>query len=281
MSMDNNKLKVCPKITDTSVTDKGEIRICWTEVPEAEKYAVQRSEKAGGDYERIAWAKKNTYTDATAKKDITYWYRIVAQKELENKKKSKKASPVAAQVISSIPAPDSLKVKAKGAKFELKWKCPKGVDSFVVYRRNDNFDQLLPVAAAQGDSFTDESIARGQIYHYSVQSICGGAHGNFSDEVYCVSLDSGEIVYSKALFFRNIDLKARIVAGADGYIFERSSDGESFEEICRTDSNVSLSYTDKVKKAFAIYYYRVRAYKNVCGELIISKPSKAVKIKSK
>ncbi len=281
MSIDNKKLKVCPRITDTSVTDKGEIRIEWTEVPGADKYAVTRSTENDGDFERLAWAKKTDYTDKTAKKNITYWYRIIAVKALENKKTSKKKSPVASQIVSDIPAPDSLKVRAKGAKIELRWKCPAGISSFRVYRRNDNFDQLLPVSRVEGDSFTDENIARGQLYHYSVQSLCGDGQGNFSEETCCVSLDSGELVEVKARLLKKVDLKARIVAGADGYIFERSTDGENFEEITRTASDVALRFTDSVKKAFSVYYYRVRAFKNVGGETVVSKPSRAVKIKSK
>lgn len=281
MSIDNIKLKVCPRITDTTVTDKGEIRIHWTQVPDAEKYAVSRAERMDGDYERLAWSKKTEYTDKAVKENVTYWYRIIAVKALENKKTSKKKSPVAAQIVSSIPAPDTLKAEAKSGKIRLRWSCPDGVTAFTVYRRNDNFDQLLPVSRVEGDRFTDENIAQGQIYHYSVQSLRGEAQGKFSSEVSCVSLDSGEIIYSKARLFKKIDLQARIVAGADGYIFERSEDGENYEEIAKTDSDVSFRCTDTVPKAFAVYSYRVRAYKNVCGSILISTPSEAVRIKSK
>ncbi|MBR5438553.1 MAG: hypothetical protein IKV21_06510 [Clostridia bacterium] len=281
MSIDNKKLKVCPRITEASVTDKGEIRLEWTEVPMADKYAVQRAEKSDGDYERIAWAKKNTYTDTTAKKDITYWYRIVAQKELENKKKSKKASPVAAQVVSDILAPASLKAVAEGKKIKLSWEKAQTTGSYLIYRRNSYFNQFIPLCKAEGDSYTDKDIVQGQIYYYSIQSLDGDRQGNFSGQVHAVSLDCGEIIYSAARFLKKIDLKARIVAGADGYIFERSEDGEKFEEIGRTDSDISLMCTDTVKKAFSVYYYRVRAYKNVEGNVFYSKPSKVIKVKSK
>lgn len=282
MSIDNKKLKVCPQITDTSVTDKGEIRIQWTEVPHADKYAVKRSEKIDGEFQLLAWATGTEYFDRTAKENVTYWYRIVALKVLQKKRNSKKMSPLAAQVISEVPAPEALKVRSKGAKIILEWKAPTGISSFLVYRRNKYFNQLIPVAVVDGNSFTDNDVVQGQPYYYSVQSLCeGGGHGNFSKEVSCVSLDSGEIVSAKARFFRKVDLKARIVAGADGYIFERSEDGENFEEAAKTDSDVSLRYTDTAKKAFTVYYYRVRAFKDIGGKLFVSKPSRAVRIKTK
>lgn len=282
MSIDNKKLKVCPQITDTSVTDKGEIRIKWTEVPLADKYAVKRSDSMDGEFGLLAWETGTEFIDRTAKENVTYWYRIVALKVLLKKRNSKKMSPLAAQVISKVPAPEALKVRSKGGKILLEWKAPAGISSFLIYRRNKYFNQLIPIAVAEGSSFIDNDVVQGQPYYYSVQSLCeGGGHGNFSREVSCVSLDSGELVSVKPRLFRKVDLKARIVAGADGYIFERSSDGESFTEIARTDSDVSLRHTDTAEKAFTVYHYRVRAFKDIGGKVFISKPSAAVKIKTK
>lgn len=281
MSIDNKKLKECPVITDISVTDKGEIRIKWTKVEGAEKYAVRRAEKHNAESVHLAWAKEGEYIDKTAQKDVTYWYRIHAVKTLKDKKTSKKISALAARVYSDIPAPDGISAECKGDKISLRWNKAQGADSYVVYRRNEYFNQLLPLCKVDENCFVDGNAVSGQTYHYSVQSISGDSHGNFSKEVTCVSLDPGEILEAKARLFRKVELKARIVAGADGYVFECSEDGKSFEKIGETDSDVSLRFTHKVQKAFSVYYYRVRAYKNVCGKTFFSKPSKAVKVKTK
>ena len=58
-------------------------------------------------------------------------------------------------------------------------------------------------------------------------------------------------------------------------------DGESFDEVGKTDSDVSVRYTDKADKAFTAYYYRVKAYKKVGEKTFISKPSKSVRVKTK
>ncbi len=281
MSTDNKKLKVCPKITDTSVTENGEILIRWTESPGADKYAVKRSSSPDGEYELVAWAKTNEYTDKSVKRDFTYWYKIIALKVLKGTRNSKKTSPVVAQVVSSIPAPDSLKTVNKSAKIKLSWEAPTGVSNFTVYRRNEYFHQMMPIATAEGNSFIDRDIVQGQFYYYSVQSNDGDRQGNFSKVVSGICLDCGEIFYSKARLFKKVELQARIVAGADGYIFERSEDGECFTEIYRTESDVVTRYTDKPDKAFTFYYYRVRAYKNVGGKAYVSGPSQAKKIKTK
>ncbi len=281
MSTDNKKLKESPRITDTSVTDKGEIRIQWTAVPMAEKYAVKRSEKPDGSFEVVGKTKVCEYTDKTPAKNVTYWYRVVAIKDLANKKTSKKESSLAAQLVSEIPAPDSLSIKCSGNKIKLKWKKVSADEVFRIYRRSEHFNQLLPVGEVNQSEFTDKGIVSGQIYYYSVQSITEKGQSKFSKELSCVTLDCGEIIFTKARLFKKVDLKARIVAGADGYIFERSEDGKSFSEISRTDSSVNVRYTDMPKKAFKTVYYRVRAYKNIGGEVFISTPSKAVTVKTK
>ncbi len=281
MSIDDKKLKACPKITDVSVTEKGEIRLRWTETLGADKYAVKRADSPDGEYGLVAWVKDTEYTDTAVKRDFTYWYKVVALKVIKGKRNSKKTSPVVAKVVSAIAAPEAVRAVNKSGKIKLVWKSPEEATAFLIYRRNEYFYQMMPIAVAEGDSFIDRDIVQGQLYHYSVQSLVGERRGNFSDEVSCVCLDCGEIVDFKSRLFRRVDLQARIVAGADGYIFERSEDGESFTEIARTDSDVMTKYTDKADKAFSFYYYRVRAYKKIDGEMIITKPSEAVKIKTK
>lgn len=286
MSINNKKLKICPKIIKITAADNGGIMLQWTEVPTADKYAVKRSNRSNGEYELIKWTQKTTYTDKNVKENVTYWYRIVAVKKIEGKRNSKTTSPIAAQVISAIPAPTALKIFSdkKGA-IKLKWKAPENVSTFVINRRNDFFEQIIPVGKVEGNKFVDKDVVPGQIYHYSVQSIiegpAGKKEGNFSKELSCVYLDSGEIVEAKAGLFKNVDLRVRIVAGADGYIIERSEDNENFREVGRTKSGTDIRFRDKADKMFTVYYYRVKAYKNVDGTDFISEGSESVKVKTR
>lgn len=286
MSADNKKLKACPKITETSVVDKNKIRICWTSVPEAEKYGVKRSLEPDGEYETLKWIKDTTYTDATVSKDVTYWYKIVASKTLEGKKTSKKSSPVVAEIVSDILSPAELVAVPSGQnKIKLSWNSPEKNYTFVINRRNDFFNQILPVGKVEKTAFTDKDIVAGQVYHYSVQSVVkdenGLREGNFSKEVSCIYLDCGQIVEIKKGALGRVFIQVRIVAGADGYILERGSDGKSFEEVGRTDSGTALRFADKAGKLFGTYYYRTRAFKFIGEKEYISEASEAVKVKTR
>ena len=282
------KLKVSPKIKSVCVTEDRHIAIKWSKVPLAEKYAVKRATEAGGEFEHLTWVKKCEFIDETAEENITYWYKITAWKKLEGKKTSTKTSGVKAAVISDIKAPENITVKSMGKKVavELKWKNAEGTDGCIIGRRNDFFSQIIPVGKVCGESFTDDGIVTGQPYHYCLQCFKKGEdselHGNFSEEYHCIHLDSGRVLEAKSAVGKRVHISLRLVAGADGYIIERSDskDGE-FTEVARTQSGFDLRISDKAPKAFRTYYYRCKAYKNVSGitfESVAGAP-KAVKVK--
>ncbi len=282
------KLKVSPKIKSIAIDEERHIVLKWSKVPLAEKYAVKRATVAGGEFEHLTWVKKCEFIDETAEENTTYWYKITAWKKLDGKKTSTKTSGVKAAVISDMKAPDAVKVKSVGKKIaiELKWKNPEGTDGCIIGRRNDFFSQIIPVAKVQGESFTDEGIVTGQPYHYSLQSFKKTEekelHGNFSKEFHCIHLDSGRVLEGKSSLGRRVRLYMRVVAGADGYIIERSDSKDgTFTEVGRTSSGLDLRFYEKAPKPMKTYYYRCKAFKSVKDEIFESLPSavKAVKVK--
>lgn len=285
MSIDNVKLKACPKITGLTVTDDEGIKLTWSAVEGAERYGIRKSLKHSGYDDVIKVVKTPEFTDGDVKRDTTYWYRITAMKNLSDGKLSRTISSVAAQVVSDIPAPTQVRaVMNKKGKAEITWKAPQGVTSFIVNKRNEFFNQIIPVATVNGEKFVDSGIASGQMNYYSIQSVIIDADekkdGNFSEEVSCVFLDKTEIIEAKAGLFRKVSIKARIVAGADGYIIERSRDKENYEEIGRTKKNTDYLFCDKTERR-GCYYYRVRAFKKNDGKEIVAEASEAVKVKTK
>ena len=282
------RLKVSPKIKSITVTEDRNITLKWSKVPLAEKYAVKRATGADGEFEHLIWVKKCEFTDETAEENVTYWYKITAWKKLEGKKTSTKTSGVKAAVISDIPAPGKISVKSKGKKvaIELKWKNPEGADGCIIGRRNDFFSQIIPVGKVTGESFTDEGIVSGQPYHYSLQCFSKTdekeLYGNFSQEYHCIHLDCGRIMQAKASLGKRVNISLRLVAGADGYIIERSEskDGE-FIQVGKLDSGLTLRFSDKAPKALKTYYYRCKAFKTVEGEIFesVAGAPKAVRVK--
>lgn len=283
-----DKIKVSPKIKAITVTDDRHILIKWSKVAGAEKYAVKRAVQAGGEFEHLTWVKKCEFIDETAEENVTYWYKITAWKKLEGKKTSTKTSAVRAGIISDIKAPEGISLKADGKKtaINISWKNKDGAEGCIIGRRNDFFSQIIPVATVEGTSFCDEGIVTGQPYHYSLQyfkkSEDGFLQGNFSQELDCIHLDCGRIMSHKASLGKRVELTVRLVAGADGYIIERSDkEKEGFQEVARTKSGLDIRLRDKVPSGLRTYYYRTKAFKSVSDKEFISKASKVVAVKVK
>lgn len=261
------KLKTFPKIKSITVTEEGYVQLKWSKVALAEKYDIKRSESPSGPFTHIEWAKKLEFTDETTEKDITYWYKVIAWKRMEGKKTSTKASAVKPVVVSDIPAVTNLRAETKDKKIKLTWDKGEG-DKFFIYRRSDHFSRPVYIGESSKGEFTDEHLVSGQAYHYTVQCAKKGEekllHGNFSKEVDGVFLDSSEILSVKTTFGKNLALSARIVAGSDGYILEKSDskDGE-FSEAARTDDITGVFFEYKLTSRFKTAYYRVCAFKNI------------------
>ncbi len=280
------KLKKCPKIKSVTVTEEKQLHLKWTKVEGAEKYAIKRALSDKGEFEHVAWSKKCEYIDVSAPVDVTCRYKIMAHKALEGKKASTKLSAVKSAIISDIPAPENFSAVVEGDKIRLTWQKTEGADGYIVSRRNDFYSQILPVARTEKCEYTDARIVPGQAYHYSVQAFIKSEEserqGNFSPEAHCVYLDCGEIIEAKASFGKKISLRVRIVAGADGYILQRSEEKDGpFVDVAKTEQGVDINFNDKVEKRMKNYFYRAMAYKNVEGKQFSGEPTKVIHIKSR
>lgn len=259
------KLTASPALKDLGVTGDNKVELKWTKVPLAEKYDIRRSLLPNADFTHVEWAKELSFVDETVERDTTYWYKVVAWKRMEGKKTSQKASTVKAVVVSGIPAVSKLSASAKNGKIYLSWDKGEG-DCYYIYRRCDFFSRMIFVGESKTNAFTDEKVISGKIYHYCVQTVKKGEdrllYGNFSKETDCVFIDKTEILSAKATLGNRALLSARVIAGADGYIFERSDkkDG-TFTEVGRTEDITAVTFEEKLPSRFRSYYYRVCAYK--------------------
>ncbi len=281
-----DKLKKSPKIKKIQVNENGAVELSWSKVEGAEKYAVKRCTCLSEEFETVIWVKKCEYIDESVEQDTNYWYKITAWKKLEGKKTSTKTSAVKAVVSSKIASPKDIALAPqKKTGIKITWKNTEGVDGCIINRRNDFYKQILPIAKAKGEEFSDDGIVSGQVYHYSLQYFKDGErvrYGKFSKEIDCIHLSSGAILSLKGKFSRKVKLSLRLVAGADGYILLRSEDKDAeFKEVARTTSGFDLNITDKVESRFKNCYYAVCAYKKIENQEFVSARSKIVSKRGK
>ena len=281
---DFKKLKGRPKIKKVKATEEGQLKIVWTEVEGAEKYAVLRRDEPHGDFVRVKWREKLSFKD-TVEPYKTYWYKISAYKKLEGKKASTRESGIRAGIISDIEPVESVRATIDGKSIMLFWDKDENAAKYIVSRKNEYFSETLPVAVTEKTSYKDRKIVPGVVYQYCVQSVYSDGEAEkeskFSKKVNCVYLDSGKILSYKTRG-RKTEFSVRLVAGATGYVLERAEgkDGE-FSVIAKTDSNQKLVFYDKAPSHFKTYRYRIRAFRAVKEEEFFSAESESVTIKTK
>lgn len=265
-----NKITVSPKITSCKITDESKTEIKWKGSPLAEKYDIKRSLSPNSDFVHVDWATGTSFVDSLPERDTTYWYKVVAWKRMENKKTSQKASSVAAVTLSDIPCVKNVSASAEKGNILLKWDKGEG-DRYYIYRRNDCCSRMFLIGESRKDSFLDENAVSGQIYHYTVQTVKDSdkreLHGNFSKPVKCAFIDTTEILSAKRVFGKRNLIDVKVIAGADGYILERSDkkDGD-FVEVGRNEGITEVSFEDKVTSRLKTHYYRVCAFKKIGKE---------------
>ena len=263
------KLPSAPRVISITATEDGKAELKWKNVPLAEKYDIKRSLTPGGEYQHIDWATGTSFVDSTVQRNVTYWYKVVAWKRMEGKKTHQRASAVTAFVLSDVSAPSGLSALEKQGEIHLSWN--KGeADRFRVYRSCDLFSAKFFIGETTAGEFVDKKVVSGQAYHYCVQALKKSdgkeLHGNFTKEVDGIFIDKTEVISAKKSFGGRVTVEARVIAGSDGYIFERSEkkDGE-FTEVGRTDDITAISFEEKLPSRMKTYYYRVCAFKNVNG----------------
>lgn len=264
------KITVAPKITSIRLNENDEVELEWTSSPYAEKYSVKKTTTPEAVFHHFAWVDGNSYVDNDVERNVLLWYRVVAWKRMENQKNSQKPSVAVPIVLSDIPGVKNVRVEATVDGITLEW--DKMEDCiFRIYRKCEHFSKELFVGESEKNSFVDENAVSGQFYRYRVQAIKlvnGVEHqGRFTDFIDAGFLDTTEILSVKAPFGNRCYVDIKVVAGADGYILERSeSKDKDFVEVAKTQDITAVSFEDKVPSMFKNYYYRACAYKNVNGE---------------
>lgn len=269
MAVPEKKIKLTefPKITSIAATEDKGVQLEWTSVKHAEKYVIKRSTSPDGEFQVVDRTTELCFTDTTAEPDTIYWYKIIAWRWLDAKKGSMTESAVKAMTVSDIPAVSNLKAEEKDGRILLSWD-KSGGDRFLIYKRNDYCSKYMSITETRDCSFCDPLPVSGQAYHYSVQLIKEAdgkeLYGSFSKEISCAFIDQTEILSTRKIIGKKALINVRIIAGADGYIFERcdKKDG-NFSEAGRTEDITAVDFEDKLPSRIATYGYRVCAYKKV------------------
>lgn len=192
----------------------------------------------------------------------------------DNKKPVKFVSQV--QVKKAGPttpkAPTSVKVSKKSYNsVSVRWAKVAGVTGYVVYRydaKTGKYVQVKKLAGAGAVSYTNTGLKTGTKYTYRIKAYNEKngriAYSNYSEGQAVTPTLSKPTLTKAAAGKRNITIKWKKVAGANGYkVYRATRKNGKYKPVKTIKKGSTVSYKNKKLKKGKKYYYKIKAYRVV------------------
>ena len=245
------------------------ITLSFSAVSKATSYYIYRSTSTYGPYKKIAAVKTTSYTDKSAVKGTTYYYKI---KAIGSSGTSPYSSVLKAAVGSdssissgSVSAPGGLTATAASdTQITIKWSSVANATYYYIYRATSSSGTYSKVASSTSSSYTDSSLSTDTTYYYKVIALNSSNQSGYSAIVSATTeasgsdLDAPDNLTAEAEGDDEIILEWDSVEDADGYyIYRATSSSGTYSKIDTVDDT---EYTDEDVDADTTYYYKIKAY---------------------
>lgn len=170
---------------------------------------------------------------------------------------------------------------------QISWDSVENADGYIVYRKTDDGEWQKLASDVTGISYQDKTALTGVTYHYTV-SAYSYVWGGLTESQYhpdgvsdATKLDKTKIASAASNSYKSIRVTWNKVSGANGYRICRSTT-KNGKYVCvgTTKKNSATTFLDKTAVTGQVYYYKVRAYRNVEGEKVYGASSAAAKAKA-
>ena len=161
-----------PKPKATALSN-GNIRISWSKINGADTYTVYRRTGTSGSYQLLTTVKGTTYTNASGKAGIKYYYKVVASHSTTKVKSVFSAATAATKRL----AKPTLKVTLSSNKPYLSWKKVSGATKYVIYRATTKNGKYAKLTTVTGTKYRNATAKKGKTYYYKVYAVCSRSAG--------------------------------------------------------------------------------------------------------
>ncbi len=265
----SNMLAAPINLTATSKNSTA-VTLSWSSVSKATSYYVYRSTSTYGAYKKLAAVKTTSYTDKSAVKGTTYYYKV---KAISSSGTSPFSFILKAAVGSnsssssgSLSAPGSITAAAASdTQITIKWSSVTNATYYYIYRAASSAGTYSKVASSTTTSYTDNNLRAGTTYYYKVMALNNVSKSGYStaasattDEASGSDLEAPDDLDITDVSEDTISLEWEKVDEADGYyIYRATSKSGSYTKI---DYVYDTEYTDYDLSSDTTYYYKVKAY---------------------
>ncbi len=174
------------------------VMLMWMPFPGATGYNVYRSEKSGGPYEKIGNTQANTYMDANAPMDKSFFYVV---KGLVGGKEGEASAEASLARIEPMKTPEFLGflITAEG-KVALRWEASPKAAFYNVYRSDAEKGNYKLLSSVQDTRYTDADVSKGKTYYYKVTAIsASNVESAKAEKAYPIKVERVEVVAEKTV----------------------------------------------------------------------------------
>lgn len=257
------------------------VKLTWENVAGADGYEIQRSTD-GETWSSLAALEAGaavSYMDTAVNEGNTYSYQIRAYFDEEGSTVYGNFSEVISAATAApkkLPAPELKEAVSAGYdRIKVSWDAIDGTEGYRLYRKvsGGSWKKLKDTTSL---SYADTTAVTGTQYYYTVRGyykvngeIIWGKYDKTGISGKAV-MPAPELKSAESTDYNKIKVSWGEVDGAQGYRIYRKVSGESWKKLKDT---TSLSYTDTTAVTGTKYYYTVRGYRKVDGEIIWGKYS--------
>lgn len=253
-----------PALTQISNTSTG-VKLQWGKAGNAVGYRVYRKTAGASKWTTIKSSTTQTsYTDKTAVAGKKYTYAIRAIDKSKNL-----SGYSSSRSITYLKMPTVKGALYTGTGIQVTWGSVSGASGYYVYRKTNGsgtqWSQLAKVKGKAAVTYTDKTAVNGTLYDYTVCAYYGTTKSAMNQtgvsEFYLKPVALLDLIQAES---RCVELSWETNAQADGYMISYStSESFSTEKTVRVNAG-KTKITGLIQDE--IYYFRVKAYKQVSGK---------------
>ena len=167
---------------------------------------------------------------------------------------------------------------------KLVWKRVRGVDGYIVYRstvRNGIYKKIAKTCK-KTSSYVDNDLEPGTTYYYKVRAytildnkVFCGCYSDILEATTCPS--TVKCLHTSCVSDSSIRIEWSRVCKASGYeVYRTTSSTGVYTKVATITDGSKPFYVDKNLKSNKKYYYKVRAFKEVNGQICFGDCSKEI-----
>ena len=267
-----------PTVKTSSSYNK--VTVSWAQVDGASGYRIYRR-TGNGDWARIATVGASTlsYADTKMTYGTTYYYTVRAYRTVSGNAVLSPYNTTGVKGRAYLGTPSLKSVSAAAYnKIKVTWGTVSGARGYYVYRRlpGNSWSRIATVTGQSSYTYTDTTVPTGTPCTYTVKAystvngktVAGGY--NTKGLTATTKLSTPSLKSASSAAYNKIKVTWGTVAGANGYLVYRKTDGGNWKKIKTVTGQSSYTYTDATALTGVSYTYTVKAYRKVEREYVYS-----------